>query len=701
MGSGTPTRTPARGVAPDPPAQSSTGTSTPRRNRDTIKVIARFRPELEKEKHWESKSTLQIIDNKSLSLGGDVYTYDRVFGPTASQLELFEYSVEPTVDDLFAGYNGTVLAYGQTGSGKTFTMMGPKLHGEMKGVVPRIVDALFDRISAEQKSQKVDATEYTLTASYMEIYMEQVKDLLNSESDLPLTIHEDGANGIHVRNLTKKYAGSSEELYAILEKGAQLRAVGSTEMNQESSRSHTIFQLDLTQENIREGVKRSKLFLVDLAGSEKVGNTGASGQTFEEAKKINSSLTQLGIVINALTDNKSSHIPYRDSKLTRILQQSLGGNSRTSLIVNCSPAAYNETETVSTLRFGTRAKKIKNTAHINSEPSQLDILERIDHLTRLNEEHVLRAKELEFELDLWKSGFNRLDKEPVAKPIPPPPPPPPPKDLTPKLSVEDVKKIPFLENRIQELTAMISRVPSLKASEEDQPLAYQLEASQAMNAELIQDLNEKCVHLFEMQQEIDNLTTEIQNQPPIDTERLAQLEQSIGKLSLQMAEIQNHNHMLQKEILTTRKISETRQERIKTLEELLKEAQSKVQSETANFEFKLFSLRERLSTVRKLSSSTVPSYQYTGSLSAGQGMGAGMSKIDEENALYSANMTDFAPRRSNSGSGNASSDELSMKGSNGSSTSRRTSIASSATSGGNAGYRSGFSLNVVKPVVDE
>ena len=145
-------------------------------------------------------------------------------------------------------------------------------------------------------------------------------------------------------------------------------------MNQESSRSHSIFMIVVSQKNITTGSQKSgQLFLVDLAGSEKVGKTGASGQVLEEAKKINKSLSALGMVINSLTDGKSTHIPYRDSKLTRILQESLGGNSRTSLIVNCSPSLYNDQETISTLRFGVRAKTIKNKAKINSELSPLEL----------------------------------------------------------------------------------------------------------------------------------------------------------------------------------------------------------------------------------------------------------------------------------------------------------------------------------------
>ncbi|EIE88029.1 kinesin heavy chain [Rhizopus delemar RA 99-880] len=242
-----------------------------------------------------------------------------------------------------AGYNGTVFAYGQTGSGKTFTMMGADIDDEnTKGIIPRIVEQIFTSIMAAPSN-----LEFTVKVSYMEIYMEKVRDLLNRSQD---------------------------DVYEVMRNGSANRVVSATNMNAESSRSHSIVVVTITQKNVDTGAAKSgKLYLVDLAGSEKVGKTGASGQTLEEAKKINKSLTALGMVINALTDGKSSHIPYRDSKLTRILQESLGGNSRTTLIINCSPSSYNEAETLSTLRFGMRAKTIKNKAKVNADLSPAEL----------------------------------------------------------------------------------------------------------------------------------------------------------------------------------------------------------------------------------------------------------------------------------------------------------------------------------------
>jgi kinesin family protein 5 len=168
--------------------------------------------------------------------------------------------------------------------------------------------------------------------------------------------------------MTESYVGSEEEVYQILKAGNENRAIAATAMNKESSRSHSVFVMQLEQKNLADfSSKTGKIYLVDLAGSERISKTGAEGNTLTEAQNINKSLTALGQVINALTDGKSTHVPYRDSKLTRLLQESLGGNSKTSLIITCSPSAFNEEETRSTLRFGQRAKQIKNKAKVNKE----------------------------------------------------------------------------------------------------------------------------------------------------------------------------------------------------------------------------------------------------------------------------------------------------------------------------------------------
>ena len=316
------------------------------------------------------------------------------------QTDIFDFSIRPTVDDILNGYNGTVFAYGQTGSGKSFTMMGADIDDDItRGIIPRIVEQIFASISAAPPT-----TEYTVRVSYMEIYMERIRDLLQPQND-NLPIHEEKMRGVYVKGLTEFYVGSVPEVYEVMRAGGNNRATAATKMNQESSRSHSIFVITVAQKNVESGsAKSGQLFLVDLAGSEKVGKTGASGQTLEEAKKINKSLSALGMVINALTDGKSTHVPYRDSKLTRILQESLGGNSRTTLIICCSPSSFNADETVSTLRFGERAKKIQNKAKINAElsPAELKALIKKSQAQISGYEDYMVA--LEGEVGIWRGG---------------------------------------------------------------------------------------------------------------------------------------------------------------------------------------------------------------------------------------------------------------------------------------------------------
>jgi kinesin family protein 5 len=329
------------------------------------------------------------------------FTFDRVFDMRSKQKDIFDFSIKPTVDDILNGYNGTVFAYGQTGAGKSFTMMGAGdiENEETRGIIPRIVAQIFESIL-----QSPSNIEYTVRVSYMEIYMERIRDLLNPAND-NLPIHEEKNRGVYVKGLLEIYVSSVEEVYEVMRRGGSARAVSATNMNQESSRSHSIFVVTINQKNVETGsLKTGSLYLVDLAGSEKVGKTGATGQTLEEAKKINKSLSALGMVINSLTDGKSSYVPYRDSKLTRILQESLGGNSRTTLIINCSPSSYNDDETLGTLRFGMRAKSIKNKAKVNAELSPAELKAQLGKVQQQNITYTQYIQSLEGEVTTWRKG---------------------------------------------------------------------------------------------------------------------------------------------------------------------------------------------------------------------------------------------------------------------------------------------------------
>ncbi|OMJ90622.1 hypothetical protein SteCoe_7021 [Stentor coeruleus] len=334
-------------------------------------VLCRFRPLNEREAISGELININISDdNKNISLHSSTesgeplkFCFDYVFPTTSKQNLVYEKSAKPIVEAVMQGFNGTVFAYGQTSSGKTYTMTGPDLEDPISmGVIPRMVSTVFDMISNSDPY-----IEYAVKVSYAEIYLEKIKDLLDI-SKTNLKVHEDKTRGVFIAELTERYVATETDVYEIMKFGLDNRNVGSTNMNSQSSRSHSIFIITITQTNNRDYIaKTGKLYLVDLAGSEKVGKTGATGKRLDEAKNINKSLTMLGLVIYSLTDGKSTHIPYRDSKLTRVLQDSLGGNSKTALIVTCSPALYNEAETISTLRFGMRAKAIKNTPKINRE----------------------------------------------------------------------------------------------------------------------------------------------------------------------------------------------------------------------------------------------------------------------------------------------------------------------------------------------
>lgn len=337
-----------------------------------IRVICRFRPINEKEKlicaenqcvEFPKDNKTVVINPQSEQGGPHNFVFDYVFTPAAEQENVYNIAAKPIVEAVMLGFNGTVFAYGQTSSGKTFTMTGPDMADpNLMGIIPRMVLTVFNNI--ESADAKI---EFQVKVGYCEIYLEKIKDLLDT-SKVNLKVHEDRTRGVYIADLSEEYVSSGEEVYQLMKIGTENREVAFTNMNAGSSRSHSIFILTITQTNSADySAKTGKLYLVDLAGSEKIGKTGAAGKRLEEAKTINKSLTMLGSVINALTDGKSSHVPYRDSKLTRVLQDSLGGNSKTSLIVTCSPSPYNEAETISTLRFGVRAKAIKNKPKVNRE----------------------------------------------------------------------------------------------------------------------------------------------------------------------------------------------------------------------------------------------------------------------------------------------------------------------------------------------
>uniref|UniRef100_A0A8D1MZS1 Kinesin motor domain-containing protein n=1 Tax=Sus scrofa TaxID=9823 RepID=A0A8D1MZS1_PIG len=325
----------------------------------------------------------------------------------AGQEVVFKCLGEGILEKAFQGYNACIFAYGQTGSGKSFSMMGS---AEQRGLIPRLCCALFQRISLEQNESQT----FKVEVSYMEIYNEKVRDLLDPKgSRQSLKVREHKVLGPYVDGLSQLAVTSFEDIESLMSEGNKSRTVAATNMNEESSRSHAVFNIIITQtlydlQSGNSGEKVSKVSLVDLAGSERVSKTGAAGERLKEGSNINKSLTTLGLVISSLADQaagkgKSKFVPYRDSVLTWLLKDNLGGNSQTSMIATISPAADNYEETLSTLRYADRAKRIVNHAVVNEDPNAKVIRELREEVEKLREQlsqaEAMKAPELKEKLE--------------------------------------------------------------------------------------------------------------------------------------------------------------------------------------------------------------------------------------------------------------------------------------------------------------
>ena len=384
-----------------------------------VKVVVRVRPPIQRELDDKLKpyvnsikssppGNITILETAAATFGhvsddidpatvlsSQQFTFDNVFDQNSTQAQIFDTTLIDALNSLIEGYNVTVMAYGQTSSGKTYTMEGSPTD---PGLIRRSIEYIFNLAQQSQDS-------YSFKLSYLEIYNEHITDLLSTQiKDLRLGERNEG---VFVDGLSEHEVNNTDEVLGLLSKGQKQRVVAETKMNHSSSRSHAVFSFIITRQQRNGMLTKSKLNLVDLAGSERIKDTGATGLRLQESTAINKSLSTLGNVIAKLVQ-RASHIPYRDSKLTRLLQDSLGGNAKTILFANVTPSPKSYSESLSTLQFANRAKKIKNAAKINGAAD-------VNAQLVFYESEVKRLTEENAQIDDLKSRISDLEAELAAK----------------------------------------------------------------------------------------------------------------------------------------------------------------------------------------------------------------------------------------------------------------------------------------------
>ena len=413
-----------------------------------LKVVVRIRPPIREDvENVKAEQDLtvctQVEGSNKIHINRPLYEdkefkYDCVLPADCDQETMYRAVAEDKVEDVLNGFNATILAYGQTGTGKTYTIFGPGCNWEIPstapvddgasdggsfdaeefGVIPRAVFRLFDHVEAQR-----GVSEFRITVSFLQIYMETIVDLLDPKKN-NLSIREDPKAGVFVEGQTCLAVGCPEDVLDLIQEGHSNRATSYTLMNKESSRSHVILMVGVEQRPYRSSgasnavssenarVKRGLLSIVDLAGSERVSKSGSKGVRLEEAKKINRSLCALGKCVAALSDNSNSHVPFRDSKLTRLLTESLGGNSKTCLCATVGPALFNYDETHSTLLFAQRAMRVRTKPRVNEvddfKALSKNLQDRLAALEQEREELVQRNVTLDMQVNAMHSELSNI-----------------------------------------------------------------------------------------------------------------------------------------------------------------------------------------------------------------------------------------------------------------------------------------------------
>ncbi|KAH7825917.1 kinesin 3 [Monocercomonoides exilis] len=360
---------------------------------EAVTVAVRVRPLNSKEKK-EKCTEIQKISGKTITITNPekkeskTFTFDYVYGTKTTQDQVFNDLGKLYLENCWNGFNCTLFAYGQTGAGKSYSMTGSNDSPDSRGIIPRGCEEMFRRIEANDNPD----VSYDVRVSYLELYNEKLQDLLDPKSNKEIKIRESPTKGVYVENVVEEPVASYKEIEEVIDEGEKARTVAATNMNATSSRSHSVLTIYFTRHelvNEKKTQRDARVNLVDLAGSERQSKTGATGQRLAEANAINKSLSALGNVITALSDQakgKKVFVPYRDSTLTRMLQDSLGGNSKTIMIAAMSPASSNYDEGVSTLQYADRAKQIKNKPVVNESESDKLIKELKAQLEELQKQ---------------------------------------------------------------------------------------------------------------------------------------------------------------------------------------------------------------------------------------------------------------------------------------------------------------------------